>query len=312
MEMEFKDSSRRRTLVLIVGVMLALVAGAGVFYLSSQGGRTGDPTTALPTREIVVAIADIPARDTIDLAQLTTRVVPADATNETAFTDPTQVAGGVAAVTILALQPISPNLLAGAANTGISILAPTETISPTSPLWRAVSINIPPDRAVGGFVAAGSRVDILATIPITIEPEIDEVTGEEVATELVSEQSTKLAWMDVPVLQGGTDGAAFIFKMDLHQAEEVAHAQTAGASFTILLRPLGDNREVDRSTYGETTNRIIEQYNFPIPEQLDTANYPQPSTFPSPFPNQPYLTPAPSVEPSPSPIAVVASPSPAP
>ena len=108
--------------------------------------------------------------------------------------------------------------------------------------------------------------------------------------------------MDVQVLQGGTDGAAFIFKMDLHQAEEVAHAQTAGASFTILLRPLGDNREVDRSTYGETTNRIIEQYNFPIPEQLDTANYPQPSTFPSPFPNQPYLTPAPSVEPSPSPV----------
>jgi Flp pilus assembly protein CpaB len=310
MEMEFKDSSRRRTLVLIVGVMLALVAGAGVFYLSSQG--TGPEVTALPTREIVVAIADIPARDTISLDQLTTRVVPADATNENAFTDPTQVAGGVAAVTILALQPISPNLLAGAATTGISILAPTETISPTSPLWRAVSINIPPDRAVGGFVGAGSRVDILATIPITIEPVIDEVTGEEVATDLLSEQSTKLAWMDVPVLAGGVEGSAFIFKMDLHQAEEVAHAQTAGASFTILLRPLGDNREVDRSTYGETTNRIIEQYNFPIPEQLDTANYPQPSTFPSPFPNQPYLTPAPSVEPSPSPVVVAPSPSPVP
>ena len=39
MEMEFKDSSRRRTLVLTVGVLLALVAGAGVFYLSSQDYR---------------------------------------------------------------------------------------------------------------------------------------------------------------------------------------------------------------------------------------------------------------------------------
>src|SRR5688572_8155592 len=137
MEMEFKDSSRRRTLVLIVGVLLALVAGAGVFYLSSQGGE--DPITALPTREIVVAVADIPARQTISLEQLTTRVVPSDATNESAFTDPTQVAGGVAAVTILALQPITPNLLAGASSGAIAILSPTETISPTSPIWRAVS-----------------------------------------------------------------------------------------------------------------------------------------------------------------------------
>ena len=71
MEMEFKDSSRRRTLVLIVGVVLALVAGAGVFYLSSQGGE--DPITALPTREIVVAVANIPARQTIALEQLTTK-----------------------------------------------------------------------------------------------------------------------------------------------------------------------------------------------------------------------------------------------
>jgi Flp pilus assembly protein CpaB len=301
MEMEFKDSSRRRTLVLIVGVLLALVAGAGVFYLSSQGGG-GEPTTALPTREIVVAVADIPARSTIGLEQLTTRVVPADATNETAFTDVNQVANQVAAVTILSLQPISPNLLAGAQSGQIAILSPTETISPTSPIWRAVSINVPADRAVGGAVGPGNRVDVVATIPIAVEPVVDEVTGEEVTTGFLSDQATKLVWMDVEVLAGGVDGAPFVFKMDLHQSEEVAHAQTMGAAFTVLLRPSGDNREVDRSAYGETTNRIIEQYNFPIPEALDGGEYPQPSAFPSPFPNTPYLSPPP-VEPEPSPAA---------
>ena len=301
MEMEFKDSSRRRTLVLIVGVLLALVAGAGVFYLSSQGGGGGsEPITALPTREIVVAVSQIPARSTISLEQLTTRVVPADATNETAFTDINLVANQVAAVTILALQPITPNLLAGAQSGSIAILSPTETISPTSPIWRAVSITVPADRAAGGFVGPGNRVDVVATIPIAIAPAIDPVTGEEVGTNFLSDQATKLVWMDVEVLNGGADGAPFVLKMDLHQAEEVAHAQTMGAAFTILLRPLGDNREVDRSSYGETTNRIIEQYNFPIPEALDGAVYPQPSTFPSPFPNTPYLSPPPSVAPSPS------------
>ena len=124
-----------RTLVLIVGVMLALVAGAGVFYLSSQGGRSerSDRPRSRRARSSSRSRTS-PRATTIDLEQLTTRVVPADATNETAFTDPTQVAGGVAAVTILALQPISPNLLAGASDAGDQRSStPTETISPTSP-----------------------------------------------------------------------------------------------------------------------------------------------------------------------------------
>ena len=62
MEMEFKDSSRRRTLVLIVGVLLALVAGAGVFYLTARAAAAGNEPPALPTREIVVAASRPPCR----------------------------------------------------------------------------------------------------------------------------------------------------------------------------------------------------------------------------------------------------------
>ena len=49
MEMEFKDNSRRRTLVLVVGVLLALGAGAAAFMLSSQG--TDEPTETIPLRD---------------------------------------------------------------------------------------------------------------------------------------------------------------------------------------------------------------------------------------------------------------------
>ena len=61
MEMEFKDNSRRRTLVLVVGVLLALGAGAAAFMLSSQG--TEDPDVTLVTHDIVVAARPIGARE---------------------------------------------------------------------------------------------------------------------------------------------------------------------------------------------------------------------------------------------------------
>jgi hypothetical protein len=36
--------------------------------------------------------------------------------------------------------------------------------------------------------------------------------------------------------------------------------------FSIALRPEGDDRSVDTSKLGQTTNRIIQQYELPIPE----------------------------------------------
>ncbi|CAN5571195.1 hypothetical protein BH24CHL9_BH24CHL9_02570 [soil metagenome] len=311
MEMEFKDSSRRRTLVLVVGVLLAVVAGAAAFYLSSQSGA--DRETVLPTREVVVAAVPIGARETILLDQLTTRIIPADASNDFAFTDPTLVAGNVTAVAILQFQPVTPNLLAGAQAAGISILGPTETISPLSPVWRAVSINVPAERAVGGVLGPGNRVDLLASLPIPVEPPIDPVTGEPVTTDpetgeplnYIADQATKLTFVDVEILNRAAESDFYVFKVDLKQAEEVTQLQTAGAQFAMILRPNGDNRDIDRSIYGTTTNRVIERYNFPLPERLDVLAYPQPSSFPSPFPNEPYLSPAPLPSPSPEPVVVV-------
>ena len=312
MEMEFKDSSRRRTLVLVLGVLLAVVAGAAAFYLSSQSGA--DRETVLPTREIVVAAVPIPARETILLDQLTTRIIPADASNDFAFTDPTLVAGNVTAVAILQFQPITPNMLAGTQAAGIAILGPTETISPFSPIWRAVSVNVPADRAVGGALGTGSRVDVLASLPIPVDPPIDPETGAAITVDpetgepldFIADQATKVTFVDVEILSRAAESDFYIFKMDLKQAEEVAQLQTAGAQFAMILRPDGDNRDIDRSFYGTTTNRVIERYNFPLPERLEVLGYPQPSSFPSPFPNEPYISPPPSPSPSPEPVVVVA------
>jgi len=76
--------------------------------------------------------------------------------------------------------------------------------------------------------------------------------------------------------------------VDLHQAEEISHLMAAKdlgdvLNFSFALRPDGDNRLVDRSDYGETDNRIIEQYNLPIPVLIDLDTYVQPGTAPEAF-----------------------------
>jgi hypothetical protein len=106
-------------------------------------------------------------------------------------------------------------------------------------------------------------------------------------------------WMDVPVIGRPEGSDTYILRMDLQAAEEVALAQSLGAQFTFVLRPAVDTREVDRSEYGETQDRLLTRYNFPIPEIIDGLGYPQPVAQPSPFPAEPYLDLTTSPSPSP-------------
>jgi Flp pilus assembly protein CpaB len=312
MEMEFKDNSRRRTLVLVVGVLLALAAGAAAFMLSSQG--TEEPTTVFPTRDIVVAAVPIDARQTIETQMVSVRPVPIDDTNATAFTDRDEVVGKIAAIPIVQFQPITPNMLSVSTGRGqVAILDENETVAPDSPIWRAVSLTVPADRAVGGLVGDGQRVDIIATMPIEVTLPVDPVTGLTAAVDpetgeplsYTAGSSTKLMWLDVKIISHPADTATYIVRTDLQTAEEVAHAQNQGAAFTMVLRPDIDTRDVDRSNYGETTDQLLTRYNFRVPEVIDGVEYPQPIAYPSPFPAEPYLSPAPTEAPSPSPDAAL-------
>ncbi len=306
MEMEFKDSSRRRTLVLVIGVLLAIAAGAAAFMLSSQG--TDEPEVVFPTRDVVVAADLIPARSTIDGLQLAIRPIAIDESNASAFTDRDEVQGQIAAIDILPFQPITPNMLASGTGVGqVQILKASETVAPDSPVLRAVSLTVPAERAVGGLIAAGQRVDLIATFPIAVSLPIDPETGEVAATDpetgepftFAEGSSTKLMWLDVEILVRNPESDLYVLRMDLQTAEEVAHAQNQGAQFTMVLRPPTDTRDIDRSSYGETTDTLVTRYNFRIPESIDGVTYEQPIAFPSPFPAEPYLSPAPSPSPSP-------------
>ncbi len=286
MEIEFHDDRRRARFIVVIGVILALVAGGGAFFIISQAQQQARQATQ-PMTQAVVAVAAIPAREPIKSADVTIREVALDPANANGVaTDVNEVVGRVPAVTILQGQIVTSNMLASTTQGGqFSILQPEETVAPDSEAWRAVSVTVPDDLAVGGLLVVGQSVDVFVTTVVSVPQDLAE-TGK-----YISERSTKVTYQDVPIL--ARNDAFYVVRVSLAIAEEIAHLQAAGATFSLALRPDADTREANTSGLGETTNRIIEKYGLPIPEPIDATSRPR-SAAPTPRPEQ---TPSPSAAP---------------
>jgi Flp pilus assembly protein CpaB len=314
MEMEFKDTGRRRRFVLIlVGVALALAAGFGAFSLASKSG----PAVEVVKKSVLVAARDIPARTQVSTDDLTLRQVPIDEALSQSYGANTDVVGRVTSVPIYTDQQITPNLFAtSTADTDFSILGSDETVTTTSPEWRAVAIQIPNERAVGGEVKAGQHVDLVVSVDIKVLNQDADGNYVDCGTTTPSQfqcgKATKITFQDVEVLKATPDDEMYVFKVDLHQAEQISHViQEAPDSFTMVLRPDEDNRPVDESQYGTTTDRLIMTYLYPAPQLIDLNQLTGPSPYPYPgAPNgsfapggagsgEPGASPAPSTSPGP-------------
>jgi len=287
MEAEYVGARRRRRITVLLGLLLAVLAAGAVYYLVAR------PSTALPVaqRTIVVAAQAIPARTVITLTMLRTETVPDDPALSAVVTDPATVVNNLALVSIAAGDVITRSMFGSGNAAGISILGPEETVAPDSPLWRAVSVSVSADRAVGGLVSPGDHIDLF----VTLAPQLFDTSGGVPATfpltvtdpgaagpltlGYYSAQTTKLTWTNLEVLSVDKDANLYVLKVDEHMAEEIAHVQATQASFTMSLRPPADDRDVDRSGYGQTTNLMIDSHGFLIPNMIQI-----PLELPSPAP----------------------------
>ena len=290
MEMEYKDTNRRGKFVIIVGVVLAVVAGGAAFYLIQQAQQTAGQGEATLV-DVVVAAQKIPARTPIQPGAVEVKKVPLDEDTQVGIvTDPTQLTGKVLAISLDIGQPIYSNMLATASGqSGFAILGPDETIAPDSEAWRAISITIPDERAVAGLLVPGQSVDIFMTASIPVAEDAQP------AGKYYADMATKITYQDVVIL--GRAGTQYIIKASLAVAEEINHLLATGTvQFSAALRPDQDVRYVDVSKLGETTNRILQKYGLPFP-----AVYPAPSATIPPQPPIVYPTPPPAASGSPAP-----------
>ena len=297
MEMEYKDPSRRGRWIVVIGVALAIVAGGAAFFLINQAQQEAGQA-GLQKVAVVVAAQTIPARKIIEPTDVTVREIPIDQTNEQGIAStPDKVIGRVPAVAILQGQMVLTNLLASSTEGGqFTVLGPEESVGPDSPEWRAVSMTVPDDRAVGGLLTPNQTVDVFVTAAVNVLTDSQNGIGKD---GYYTDKSTKLSYQDMLIL--AKTGTYYILKAPLDVAEEISHLQASGAaSFSLALRPDTDTRLVDASALGTTTNRVIIRYGLPIPVAFPPVSGPVPVAKPTPTPN-PSAAPGASASPSASP-----------
>jgi Flp pilus assembly protein CpaB len=274
-ELEYSDKNSRRSKVYIaVGVIVALLVAATVYIALQASGLTDQGEVEM--RQVVVAAAEIPGRKTIEEADVVMRNVPVDPINETAFTSIDEVLGRVVSVPVGTGQLLTPNLLASTeAGATFSILRPGEEFDPSMPDLRAVSMTVPDDRAVGGTLQPGQPVDLIATLnvqPATEEGQPSEPAPSEAPAPApdgtgsrVPGPSTKTTLQQLDILV--RNGTLYILRTDLATAEKITELQAAGAQFTLVLRAAEDERSAE--TEGSTLDRLLEEFEFPVPEEAD-------------------------------------------
>jgi Flp pilus assembly protein CpaB len=252
---------------------------------------------------VVVAAQTIPARKIIEAADVAVREIPLDDTNAQGIAStPDKVIGRVPAVAILQGQMVLTNLLASSTEGGqFSVLGPEESFGDDSPEWRAVSMTVPDDRAVGGLLTPNQTVDVFVTASVNVLTSSDEGIGKD---GFYTDKSTKLSYQNMLVL--AKTGTFYVLKAPVDVAEEISHLQASGAaSFSLALRPEVDTREVDATALGTTTNRVIIRYGLPIPvafPPVSGQSAPRATARPAASPAaSPSASPDASASPSPSP-----------
>jgi hypothetical protein len=151
---------------------------------------------------------------------------------------------------------------------------------PTGGPWRSTS-----PRAVGGEIQPGQRVDLFISVQIDIFALDSEGNYQPVQSAdqggLRSGRSTKIVMQDLEVLKSDPGAGLYVLKVTLHQAEQIYHVvQLAPDSFSLALRPDEDSRQAYSGDYGTTTDRLVMEYYFPVPQLVDLTillGQPQPS-----------------------------------
>ncbi len=265
MELEYSDKNSRRSKVYIaVGIIIALLVAATVFLALQASGLTADPDVEI--RDVVVATREIPARKAIEEGDVSVRSIPADPSNETAFSSLDEVLGRVVGIPVATGQLMTRNVLASTTEgQTFSILEPGQEFDPNGPDLRAISVTVADANAVAGTLVAGQRVDLIVTM--AINPDVGQTPEQvvEQASEFIPGPSTKVTLQAMTVL--ARNGEIYILRADVETAEKIAELTAAGGVFTMVLRPEEDDREAE--TDGSTIDRLIEEFDFPVPVPPD-------------------------------------------
>lgn len=265
-----EDRSRRRArLILIVGVLLALLAGAGTFFIATSSQSAAPP--AVPTTDVIVAAREIPTRTAIQATDLKKVKMNSDVVPPGAVVDEKDVVGKITTYPLSIGEVVLASKFVEGKGAPFTVFPPDVQITPGQAIpggtahYRAYSITVQDDKAVGGAILVGDIVDILYTFPVDPNKIFFFPGGVIPPTERrVSDQTAKIVLERVPII--ARTAAVYTIRTDAATAERIAYLQAAGAQIQMLLRAPQDDRVVN--TAGATLQRVFTEYRLPVPEKL--------------------------------------------
>ena len=258
-----QDGSRRRArLILIIGIVLALVAGAGTFFYASSASTA--PAPVIPTTPVLVAAREIPAKTALTAADLKVQEFNLDAKPAAALAKPEDAIGKVVIQNISVGEPILPTKFSDPkAPTFVVIpanfLDANGAIKSDTPNLRAMSITVPDAFAVGGAIQPGDVVDMMFTFQFDPAKFIKSPKPEQTA-----DFSSKIILERVAIL--ARQAAVYTIRVDTATAERISYLQSAGGQIAFLLRAPKDERA--SGTTGVIFSDVQKAYGIKIPEKF--------------------------------------------
>jgi Flp pilus assembly protein CpaB len=259
-----EDRSRRRArLVLIVGLLFAVGAGATTFFVANTA--KSEAPAPIPTSSIVVAAREIPPKTQITAADLKLVKMNSEVVPPAALTRSEDIVGKITITSISVGEPILPTKLGGP-NGQVFTVFPAAALGSdgaplvNSPNYRAMSITVADAQAAGGNIQPGDTVDILYTMQIIPE----KLYKQPNATVNATDASARIVLERVPVLARTL--AVYVIRTDAATAERIGYLQSAGGVLQLLLRAPKDERAT--GTIGASFDNTQEVLHFHIPQKI--------------------------------------------
>ena len=259
-----EDRSRRRArLVLIVGILIAVLAGVMTYVVSS--GSKSDAPPPVATTDVLVAARDLPARSALTLADVKVQKYPVTLAPVAALAKPEDVIGKIVQQSLSAGEPILPGKFAAAGAASFTVFPLNaqppagQPIPPGTPDYRAMSITVADALAAGGAIQVGDIVDVLFTF--NLDPS-KFFTGND--QNRLPDFSSKIVLQNVPILARTL--SVYTIRTDAQTAEQIAYLTAAGGTMNFLLRAGQDQRQA--ATSGVTFGPAFRRFNFPVPGKI--------------------------------------------
>lgn len=253
-------AKRRARLFTILGLVLALAAAGGTYLFASQAQTPGAGPAQEERVSVVVAVRDLQARQLIEASDVTVAQYPVGVAPPTAARDPKDVIGRILTSPVSRNEPITAvRWTVPQGQAAFTVLPPGETLTPTSPNYRALSITVPDPNAVGGNLMAGDIVDIISTINLDPCAKFNPPPPGVCDPRFVVDFQSKTIYESVPILARA--GAVYTIRVsDLDTVQKFYYLQASGAQLAMVLRAAKDDRVV--ATTGTSFPKIYQDFGY--------------------------------------------------